>query len=121
MNEIIVKGRPLPMHFGMKAINEFVKNSGFDFDDAVTTTNPIANMDSIVSLAVVGLNEGARRSGSDDRYTEDDVWDILDEEPRLILDISTIFMESVMPLTDRLGDIAKNGTRPAAKTPNRKK
>ena len=121
MNEIIVKGQAIPVHFGMKAINEFVKQTDFDFDETVTTTNPIANMDSIVSLAVVGLNEGARRSGKDNRYTEDDVWDMLDENPELILNFSTIFMESVMPMTDRLGDMAKNGTRPATNKPNRKK
>ena len=34
------------------------------------------------------------------------------DEPELILAVSEIFMESITPLTDKLGDISKNGVRP---------
>jgi hypothetical protein len=38
MKEIIIKGTPTPIHFGMKAVDEFTKRSGGDFAENVTTT-----------------------------------------------------------------------------------
>ncbi len=115
MKEIIVNGKALPVHFGMKAINEFTKRQGMDFDRAVTTTEPLANLDSIVELAVSGFNEGARLAGREERYGEDDVWDMFDAEPNLIIDISDAFIECVEPLADKLGALSKNVKRPAGK------
>ena len=56
-------------------------------------------------LTMEALNEGARRSGLTTRYTEDEVWDMLDDEPALIPRLYELFAESITPLTDRLGDI----------------
>lgn len=103
MKEIIVNGKALPIHFGLKAINEFTKLQNRDFHDTVTTTDSLGSLDSIVALTVSGLNEGARKSKSEVRYTEDEVWDLFDEHPKLILEVSEIFMEAVIPLTDKLG------------------
>jgi hypothetical protein len=108
MTEIIIKGTPTPIHFGMKAVDEFTKRSGSDFADNVTTTAAIGNIESIVALTAVALNEGARKSGDNKRYTEDDVWDIFDDDPAQILRVSEIFVESIVPLTDKLGDLSKN-------------
>ena len=115
MREIIINGQTAPIHFGMKAVNEFTKQQGTDFGDAVTTSEAVGSLDSIVSLTATGLNEGARKTGSDKRYTEDEVWDIFDEEPHLIVEVSQIFVDSIVPLTDRLGDMSKNGQAAAAK------
>ena len=115
MREIIINGQAVPIHFGMKAVNEFTKQQGTDFSDTVTTSEAVGSLDSIVSLTATGLNEGARKSGSDKRYTEDEVWDIFDEEPHLIVEVSQIFVDSIVPLTDRLGDMSKNGQAAAAK------
>lgn len=112
MQELIIAGHACPLHFGLRAVNEFTKQQGSDFAQTVGTTEALGSLDSIVALTVTGLNEGARRSASDRRYTEDEVWDIFDEEPQLILTVSEIFMEAVAPLTDKLGDLAKNGKRP---------
>lgn len=108
MKEIIINGQPTPIHFGMKAVDEFTKRTGGDFADTVTTSQAVGSLEAIVTLTATGLNEGARKSGSDRRYTEDDVWDIFDDEPNLILTVSEIFVESITPLTDKLGDISKN-------------
>ncbi len=108
MTEIIIKGTPTPIHFGMKAVDEFTKRSGGDFADNVTTTEAVGNVESIVALTAVALNEGARKNGNEKRYTEDDVWDIFDDDPALILRVSEIFVESIVPLTDKLGDLSKN-------------
>lgn len=115
MKEITIKGQTVPIHFGMKAVDEFTKRSGSDFADTVTSTEAVGSLESIVSLTATGLNEGARKSGSDRRYTEDDVWDIFDDEPNLILTVSEIFVESITPLTDKLGDISKNVSAAARK------
>ena len=119
MKEIIVNGKALPIHFGMKAINEFSKVQGVEFSDTATTTEVLGSIESIVTLTVVGLNEGARRSGSEKRYVEDDVWDMLDEDPNLILVISDIFVESIVPMTDKLGGMVKNGNSPTAGKKNK--
>ena len=65
-------------------------------------------MDSVVAVAAVGLNEGARLSKRTERYTVDDVWDFVDEDPSLILKIADIFKESIDALTDKLGDLDPN-------------
>lgn len=119
MKEIIIAGQPCPIHFGLRAVNEFVKQQNGDFETAVGTTEALGSLDSITTLTVTGLNEGARRSNSDRRYTEDEVWDIFDEDPQLILTVSEIFMEAIIPLTDKLGDLAKNAKRPAKVKPQR--
>ncbi|WP_281524778.1 MULTISPECIES: hypothetical protein [Alistipes] len=112
MKEIIIQGTPHPIHFGLRAIDEFVKQRGAEFGQTVASTDALGSLDSIVALTATGLNEGARRAGSDRRYTEDEVWDIFDEEPSLILAVSELFVESIAPLTDKLGDLSKNGKRP---------
>ena len=79
MKEIIIQGTPRPIHFGLRAIDEFAKQRGAEFGQAVASTDALGSLDSIVSLTATGLNEGARRAGDDSRYTEDEVWDIFDE------------------------------------------
>lgn len=119
MKEIFIAGLPCPIHFGLRAVNEFTKQRGGEFGQTVGTTDALASLDSIVALTVSGLNEGARRTNSDRRYTEDEVWDIFDEEPELILKVSEIFMEAIAPLTDRLGDMAKGANDPNGKRPTK--
>ncbi|MFI3299257.1 MAG: hypothetical protein R3Y49_05600 [Rikenellaceae bacterium] len=106
MKEINFQGKALPIHFGIRAINNFAKLQNSQFAGAVTSTESLSSLDSIVSLTTSGLNEGARRSKSDVRYTEDDVWDMFDDEPTLILNVSELFVEAIAPLTDKLGAIS---------------
>lgn len=110
MKEITINGKATPIHFGMKAIAEFTKRQESDFAGNITTTAAVGSIDSIVALTAVGLNEGARRSGSECRYTEDDVWDIFDNEPHLVLEITQLFVDSIAPLTDKLGGMVKKRT-----------
>lgn len=117
MKEIIIAGQACPIHFGLRAVNEFTKQQNGDFERTVGTTEALGSLDSIVALTVTGLNEGARRTASDRRYTEDEVWDLFDEEPELILTVSEIFMEAIAPLTDKLGDLARGANGPNVKRP----
>ncbi len=109
MNEIIYQGKPLPIHFGLKALSNYTQMQATSFEDTVTTTNPVASIETIVSLTVSGLNEGSRKQGSDKRYTQDDVWDMIDEEPELISKITEVFMAAVTPLTAKLGALSPKG------------
>ena len=109
MKEIVIRGTARPIHFGMRAINEFTKNTKGDFETNISTTEAIATMDSLVAVASVGLNEGARLSKRPERYTVDDVWDFIDEEPQLVLTIADIFKDSIDALTVKLGDLDTNG------------
>jgi hypothetical protein len=108
MKEITIKGTPTPIHFGMKTIDEFTKRQGVSFAEFLSTPEAFIDLGSITAMTQSGLNEGARKSGSDRRYTEDDVWDMIDEEPRFILEVLQILVESIVPLTDKLGPIPKN-------------
>lgn len=117
MKEITIHGTPRPIHFGLRAINEFTRLRGADFAATVSSAEALSTLDSIVALTATGLNEGARRAGDDRRYTEDEVWDLFDEDPTLILTVSDLFVESISPLTDRLGEIARTDIAP--QVPNR--
>ncbi len=118
MKEIIYQGTAYPIHFGIKAINNYIKLQGKEFEEGVTTTNSLANLESIVSLTVSGLNEGARKSQSNKRYTEDFVWDLFDDEPTLILTVSEMFIEAIVPLTDKLGGLVPNAQTAATASEN---
>ena len=115
MAEITIKGKAYPIHFGLRTLNRFAIMRNEEFSDILTAKNALASFDAIVELAVMGLNDGAERAGSDHRFTEAEVWDIFEEEPELILQVGELFVESVTPLTDRIGKIAKNSKRPTSK------
>ena len=108
MKEIVIRGTARPIHFGMRAINEYTKNTQGNFETNITTTEAIATMDSVGAGAAGGLNEGARRSTRTDRYPVADVWDFVDEVPYLILKIADIFKESIDALTEKRGDLDPN-------------
>ncbi len=91
MKEITINGKATPIHFGMKAIAEFTKRQESDFAENITTTAAVGVSTASSRSRPSGLNEGARRSGSECRYTEDDVWDIFDDEPHLVLEITQLF------------------------------
>lgn len=112
MREITIQGIVHLIHFGLRSLCDFTKAQNADFESTISSAQAFGSLDSIVGLTVTGLNEGARRINSDRRYTEDEVWDFFDDEPELILAVSEIIMESITPLTDKLGDISKNGKRP---------
>lgn len=102
MTEIQYKGNSYPIHFGLRAVNQFAKQTGSNFNDVVTASDAVSTLDALVSLGTLGLNEGAKRAGLEDRYSEEEIWEWCDEQPKLLLDIADIFIESIKPLTDKL-------------------
>lgn len=106
MKEIIIAGQPRPIHFGLRALNDYAKKTGGNFSAVVTTAQAMGSLDALAGITAFALNEGARLEDIDERYTEDEVWDFFDEDPRLILEVADIFRESIDALTKKLGDIA---------------
>ena len=112
MAEITINGKAYPIHFGLKTLNQFAKSQDEEFSDILTAKNALASFDSIVDLALIALNDGAARAGSDHRFTEADAFE---QQPELMLEVGEMFVESVTPLADRIGKISKNSTRPTRK------
>lgn len=120
MAEITIHGKPHPIHFGLKTLDRFAVSRNKEFSDILTAKNALASFDSIVELALMGLNDGAGCAGSSHRFTESDVWDAFEQEPELILIVSEIFVESITPLMERLDNYAKNAQRPTSKKKRQK-
>lgn len=123
MKELIINGRTLPIHFGIKVIHEYCKRNQVEFDQALQQDNPLSSLETLVSVTTIGLNEGARRSGSQERYTEDDVWDMIDERVQLIQEIGELLSEAIHPQVERLGTMAHhpNQSPTASRTQHKKK
>ena len=115
MAEITINGQNYPIHVGLKTLNHFAVMRGEEFSDILTAKNALTSFDSIVDLALIGLNDGAERAGSDHRFTEADVWDAFENEPELILIVSEMFVESITPLMERIERYSKNAKRPTRK------
>ena len=86
MKEILIKGVTTPVNFSLRVINNFARKHGMEFQSAMEGGNNMgfALLDHLASLTMEALNEGARRSGLTTRYTEDEVRDMLHDEPALI-------------------------------------
>lgn len=118
MRELIYKNEALPLHFGLRALSEFATKNNMDLDSMMSGEQSIEGLNMIVSLAVFGLNLGARKAGKEDRYDEEFVWDMFEEEPSLIYETTTIFQESMTVITSRLGSLAPKKAMPAAPSEN---
>lgn len=112
MAEITIHGKPHPIHFGLKAISRFARQHNVDFADMLSASDALVSFEGFADLAVLGLNDGARRTRSNVRYTVDDVWDIFDDDPQLILSVAEIFVQSITPLMDKLGSLSPNVLSP---------
>lgn len=109
MAEITINGKTYPIHFGLRAINEHAKNTKFSFEQMTTSNDALASLDDIVGLIHTGLNEGARKAGSEERLTITEVWDMCEEDPKAILVAADIFHESINACLEKLGEsVEKN-------------
>lgn len=111
MSGITYNGKTYPVHFGLRAINQFAKDTGANFNKVVTAEEAVTAIDAIVKLGVLGLNDGARKAGAynpSDAFTEDDVWDMCDDDPSIVLRLADIFLESIRPLNEKLDGLVPN-------------
>lgn len=102
-----IAGNQYPVHFGLRGLSTFTKKTGISFGEIVTAKDAASSLDGIVALGVLGLNEGARKSGNPQarKFTEDDLWDACDADPGIILQIADAFAASIKPLVDKLDGV----------------
>lgn len=102
MHYLTYNGREYPIRFGLRAINQFAKQTGGNFSEVITAKDAITAVDAIVSLGALGLNEGARKEGLEAHYTEEELWEWCDDDPSIVLRIADIFIDSIRPLSEKL-------------------
>jgi len=104
---IVIHGRKYPIHFGLKTINEFTKETGHDFEQIVALGKPELSVEAFVTIARLGLKDGARRAGSSEvePFDEDELWDAFDEEPSLIFDLADLFSDAIHPIVTKLNGL----------------
>lgn len=113
MTEININGKKLPIHFGLRALNEFSKESNIEFKNVVGSSDVTRSLETIPSLLMTSLNEGARRSNIENRYTIDDAIDMIDDDPSLLTTTVDKFTEAIAPFIEKLGLKPKNEVHPA--------
>lgn len=118
MKTITIKGVDTPIHFGISTLDLIAKEQGRGFDE-VLATGQNAPLDLLESILRHGLNAGARKASDPVRYTSDEVWDAIDEEPELLLRAMELFQEQVTPALQKLNPSAGNFSKPSPK-PKRK-
>ena len=107
MLTITIAGSQYPVHFGLRGLTEFAKKTGHSFGDIVSAEEVTSSIEGLVAIGVLGLNEGARKSGAKNAktFTENDIWDAIDEDPGILLQIADAFSTSIRPLIDKLGRV----------------
>ena len=111
MRTITINGTKYPVHFGMRAVNTFLKRTGKTLSEIVTARDVISSLDGIVALASNGLTEGARKEyGREDagEFSEEEVWDFIDEQPELIFEFVDAFAEEIRPMMERMEGYGPN-------------
>lgn len=114
-DHITVDGAELPIHFGIKTVAEVAERYGKDLDEFISDVyeqakkvmddkspefrfSNIAKTTKLTVLAsTVALNEGARRADKENRYTEDNVTDLIDDNPELLTTLTSKFLGSILP------------------------
>lgn len=96
--------KDLPAFFGMRALNELAKTLKKKFPEVSDPKNYTSDLDidMIVPAAAIALNTGARWTNSKKRYTEDDVWDLIEMNPedKVLEQITDLLASSVVPKED---------------------
>lgn len=96
--------KDLPAFFGMRALNELAKTLKKKFPEVSDPKNYTSDLDidMIIPAAVIALNTGARWTNSKKRYTEDDVWDLIEMNPedKVLEQITDLLASSVVPKED---------------------
>lgn len=116
MKELTICGKAYPAAFGIRTMREAAKAMNGEFGDIVGGEIQIeVGLDMITAVARVALNEGARKSGIPDRYTEDQVVDFFDDEPTLLKQVQELFSESTTVNPDALGELGECSPREETK------
>ncbi|MEG2612659.1 MAG: hypothetical protein RR971_04120 [Alistipes sp.] len=106
LNQIImlqyinIKNKPTPINYGIRVMMTTSASLGLTFDGLCKKIDvenpPMSEMFAIViASTITALNEGARLDNRPDRFTEDDIVDMIDCEPTLMSQFSSMMMDSM--------------------------
>lgn len=103
IQHIETNGKRLPINFGIRVMATTADAMGMSFNglcEKMDVENPpLADMlQLIISAAVIALNEGARIDNTGERFSEDDVVDLIDGDPKLLPEISRMMMQAMHPM-----------------------
>lgn len=101
--EITIDGKLMPVHYGIRTIQEVLWKLDKDMGDLLVN-NPAISLELITEVSAAALSEGSRRNGSDKRYTQDDVIDLIDDDEsgELLGKFASLFSESIQVNADKL-------------------
>lgn len=122
---ITTKGKRLPINFGIRVMAATADAMGISFDGLCKKMDaenpPLADMlQLIIGGIVIALNEGARIDNTGERFTEDDVVDMIDGDPALLPELSRMMTEATHPINTGFTTAVKSPKKaPAAKTRSR--
>ena len=102
--EIIINGNPRPVHYGIRMIQEVLKTMNKEMGDLLEE-QPEIGLDLILDVSATALSEGARRAGMSERYSSDDVADLIDDDEsgELLGTLTEFFAESISVNINKLG------------------
>lgn len=111
MAQIKINGVDRPIHFGISTLNQIATEQGKAFDE-VLSAGQSTPLDLLEAILRHGLNAGARKAGHAERYSSDEVWDTIDQEPELLLRAMELFQEQVTPALHKLNPTDTNFHKP---------
>lgn len=100
VQQFTTKGRTFPVNFGIRALASTADQLGLKLDtlarDAVVPDMPFGRLIELVTVVTAeAMTDGARKSGEPKHYTQDDVVDLIDEDPALLPVLLTMFRQSL--------------------------
>lgn len=100
LQHITTRGKTYPLNFGIRTIASVADNLGLTIDKLVKTFNmPDLAFGELIKMVLcvtsVAMTEGARKSGTPHRYTDDDVADLIDDDGALLPVLIQLFRSSM--------------------------
>lgn len=104
MQEIIINGKPTPIHYGMRVFKNIAQQQQASVGEVIVAAQQIVEsnlsvavdgLSLLINASVTALNEGARRSNLETRYSEDDVVDMIDDDHTLLSRFLELLNEAV--------------------------
>lgn len=110
IEEITIAGKNYPVAFGMRALNLICRLQGDTFGalDTEKATDVSGALNLYVSVLEIALNEGARKMNRTERYTEDDVIDMFDEDAALFGKVAELLQSATEVYAEKLGSMGKS-------------
>lgn len=121
--EIIIQGEPIPIHYGIRTIQEVLRGMGNEIGDLLEP-DTAASIEMVCEISAAALCEGSRRAGDKKRYTVDDVVDMIDNDDtgEVLGQFFQLFSESITANAEKigkLGNVLAGKKTPPKKTPKK--